>query len=66
MSNAGTDAAPQPAPERLTIEALESASSVPHYLLAAARAAERWLPGQELTQAEFDRAVHAVQGQEVI
>lgn len=52
--------------ERQPLEALEGASQEPGYILAAARAAERWLPGQELTQGEFDAAVKRVKGQEVI
>lgn len=52
--------------ERQPIEALEGASREPSYILAAARAAERWLPGQEITQADFDAAVSRVKGQEVI
>lgn len=48
--------------ERRPIEALEAASGQPAYLLAAARAANRWLPGQELTADQFNEAVKAVKG----
>lgn len=44
-------------PERFTLEALEAKSRKPAYILAAARAANRWLPGQELTQEAFDEAL---------
>lgn len=52
-------------PERLTIEQLENQSTEARYILAAARASNRWLPGQELTQEQFDRALAAVKGVEV-
>ena len=44
-------------PERFTLEALEAKSTKPAYILAAARAANRWLPGQELTREAFDDAL---------
>ena len=56
---------PAAAPQHQPIEQLEAASGEPRYLLAAVRAARRWLPGQELTAAEFAAALEAVKGREV-
>lgn len=49
-------------PKRFTLESLEAKSGHPAYVLAAVRAAKQWLPGQELTQAQFSEAVSATLG----
>jgi len=46
----------------ISIEQLKAQSKYPHYLIAAAGADKRWLPGQELTQAAFDQAIQDVAG----
>lgn len=50
------------ASERTPVEQLTAASAHPAYLIAAAAAAQRWLPGQELTQNEFDKALKQAAG----
>lgn len=52
--------------ERRPIEEFEATSGQPRYLLAAARSARRWLPGQEVTEADFKAALDAVKGREVL
>ncbi|MDV6376371.1 hypothetical protein [Deinococcus arenicola] len=47
---------------RTPVEQLAAASAHPAYLIAAATAAQRWLPGQELTTAQFNTAVQEAAG----
>lgn len=47
-----------PEPRKLqTVEELAAEAGTPDWLLAAARAKHRWVVGQELTKAAFDRGI---------
>ncbi|ADH63794.1 hypothetical protein Mesil_1919 [Allomeiothermus silvanus DSM 9946] len=47
----------QAAPARKTVEELAAEAGTPDWLLAAARAKHRWVIGQELTKAAFERGI---------
>jgi hypothetical protein len=49
--------APAAAPERRPFEAWAKSKKTPRWVLAAAKAGERWPAGRELTETQFDAAL---------
>lgn len=48
-----------------TVEELAAEAGTPDWLLAAARAKHRWVVGQELTKAAFERGIAEAAGEPI-